>query len=162
VCELVNAPWSVTLLLYDEQFGHLPVENAVAHQREVGLTGTERQLKANALAHRRHIDKWMETDGAIAPVSDESGVVRIPPPTGPSNWMDANQQGMDIGVQAIGYLTPLLPTLEPADLIAVAKLGQTAATTRAGFEAKGQIRKMEALARLASGRKRPFAQGDAK
>lgn len=159
ICELVASPETVTMYLIDENLVRLPLAGAIDYQREVGLTANERQLKANAIGHRRHVEKWMtEARGAIAPADPSnggSGVIRIPAPTGPSNWLDATQQGMDVGVRALALIDQKLPLMENAELIAVAKIGQNAATTRATLEMKGAVKRMEAITALASGLRKP-------
>lgn len=155
VCTLVASPEDVTIRLFGPDLTHLPTEGAVAYLRDVGLEGTIRQLQAKVLVHRRHVDRFLEAGGAVAPAKLVEGVSRIRPPVGDTRWVDVNQQGMDIGATAMQILAARLDALEPRELIAVANLGQAAAAKRADLEVKGHLRKAEQLARLAAGIRRP-------
>lgn len=156
-CQLVATIEDVTIRLYDPELNPLPVIGAVEYLRSVGLTGTNRQLQAFALSHRRHVDKWLERGAAIAPADLADGVSRIPAPMGNTRWLDVNQQGMDIGAQAATLLIDRMQSggMEDKDLISVAKLGQNAAMTRATLELKGAIKRKAMELQLASGFKRP-------
>jgi|GEM_PF-4283248 len=155
VCTLVASPEDVTLRLYDPNLEHLPTDGAVGYLREVGIEGTIRSLKAKALTHRRHVDRFIDNGGAVAPGHTEDGIVRIPPPMGNASWVDVNQTGMDLGAQAAQLIASRMGNMEDGDLIKVARIGQAAAETRATLELKGQIRRNEQIARLASGLRKP-------
>jgi hypothetical protein len=152
-CLHVASIEDLTMRLYDEELNPLPLEGAVEYLKTVNLDGTKRQLEAIALTHRRHVDKFLERGGAVAPAQIEDGVTRIPAAAGPSRWVDVNQGGMDVGMTAIGIIETRLQSgaMEDKDVIAVAKLGQTAAAKRADLEMKGALKRAESIARLASG-----------
>lgn len=139
--------------LFDEDLNHLPIKGAVEYLRAVGLEGTRRQLEAIAMTHRRHVDKFLARGAAVAPAQIAEGVTRIPPPVGNTRWLDANQSGIDVGMSALGQIATRLQSgaMEDRDVIAVAKLGQTAASKRADLELKGALKRAESIARLASG-----------
>lgn len=157
VCLNVAVPEDVTIRLYDPDLNHVPLVGAVEYLRDVGLTGTVRQLEARALAHRRHVQRWLDGGGAIAPAKIEAGVSRIPAAPVNATWLDTNQQGMNIGLRALGEINELIGAgmLGPKELVSVARLGQTAATKRADLEMKGQLRRQENMARLAAGFRKP-------
>jgi hypothetical protein len=156
-CALVATIEDLTIRLYDPELNPLPVAGAVEYLRAVGLSGTNRQLQAIALSHRRHVDKWMERGGAIAPAQIAEGVSRIPQPIGNTGWVDLTQRGMDAGSEALRIIAERMRTgaMEDKDVIAVAKLGQVAASKRADLELKGALKRAESIARLASGIARP-------
>jgi hypothetical protein len=152
-CELVATIEDLAYRLFDPELNPLPLKGAVEYLATVGLTGTSRQLQAIALRHRRHIEQWIERGAAIAPAQSMDGVTRIPPPIGDARWVDVNQGGMTVGMTALGQIAARLSsgTMDDKDVIAVAKLGQNAAATRAALELKGSIKRAESIARLASG-----------
>lgn len=156
-CNHVASIEDVTIRLYDPDLNPLPLAGAVEYLRTVGMDGTNRQLRAIALVHRRHVDKFIERGGAVAPAELKDGVSRIPPPVGNTRWVDVNQQGMDVGSTALQQIGERMKTggMEDKDLIAVAKIGQGAATVRATLEMKGALKRAEAIARLASGLSKP-------
>lgn len=147
----------LTLRLYDPDLNPLPLAGGVEYLRSVGMDGTKRQLEAIALAHRRHVDKFIERGGAIAPAQIADGVTRLPPPAGDTRWLDLNQVGMNVGLSALSEIATRLQSgaMEDKDVIAVAKLGQTAAAKRADLELKGALKRAESIARLASGFSQP-------
>lgn len=151
VCTLVASPMDVTIRLYDPDLNHLPFDGGLEYLRSVGLAGTKRMLMAKLLQHRRHVDHWLaKSAGAVAPAQIAEGVSRIERPL-PTTWVDANQQGIDVGSAALTILGNGLETLEARELIAVAKIGQSAAGVRASLEMKGAIKRAEEISRLASG-----------
>lgn len=157
VCTLVAVPQDVTIRLYDPELAHIPLEGAVEYLRAVGLSGTNRQLQAMAITHRRHVDKWMERGAAVAPALIEQGVQRIAAPIGDTRWVDLNQSGMDLGAQANAKLRERIATggMEDKDLVSIARMGQGAAKTRAELEMKGALKRAQEIAKLASGFSKP-------
>lgn len=159
--ELVAEPNDVTMRLFDAEAKPRPPKDAAAYLAAVGVTATARQRTAIALVHRRHIAKWLETNGtAVAPAQVESGVQRIPSLEGDVSWLDVQRQGMKLGEEANRLIAARLVGMEDRELISVAKLGQTAATTRATLEIKGAIKRQESIARLASGFEQPEDDGE--
>ena len=164
VCTLVAVPEDVTIRLYDRELEHLPLDGAAEYLSAVGLAGTERQLKAIATIHRRHVDRYILHSGASAPAQITEGLSRIAAPIGDVSWVDVNQGVMAAGAQATAVLAQRLRTepeqFENRDLVAVMAVGGSAATMRANAEMKGQIRRAEAYAKLASGLRRPNPDSD--
>jgi hypothetical protein len=151
VCTLVASPEDVTIRLYEQDtLEHLPTDAAIMYLRRVGLEGTARQLKAKVLRHRHHVDQFLAGPGHVAPAQIVEGLTRIERPP-PASWLDSNQEGINMGMAALGLLAAQLPRLDSKDLIAVAKLGQTATIARATLESKGEIKRAERIAALASG-----------
>lgn len=157
VCALVAEPADVTIRLYDADLKYLPVEGAVSYLRSVGFGGTARNIKAAALRHRHHVDAFIERDGATAPAQPD--VTRIPPPVGNVGWVDVNQGVMNLGAQAAMLLEERLRTnataIDTKDMIAIVGAGSAAASMRANAEMKGQLRRAEAIAKLAAGFTQP-------
>lgn len=160
VCQLVAVPGDVTLRLFDEELNLVPLDAAVEYLRAVGFAGTNRQIQAFALTHRRHVEKFIEHAGAVAPAQIvEDGLSRLPVASEKARWVDVNQRVMDTGMQASEIIAQRLRDapqgIEIRDLVAIQASGSAAASKRAELEMKGQLRKAEALARIASGLDRP-------
>ena len=159
VCKEVASPGDVTIRLFDAQLNHLPLKGAVDYLRSVGMTGFERNIRAAAVQHRRHVDAFIAREGAIAPAQIAEGLSRVAPPMGPVGWVDVNQDVMSVGSAATALIAERLRSdpfeIPIKDLVSVMNAGSSAATMRASAEMKGQLRRAEALARLASGFKRP-------
>lgn len=158
-CGAIASPGDLTIRLFDAQLNHLPLKGAVEYMRMVGMTGAERNLRSAAVRHRRHVDEFIDREGAIAPAQIAEGLSRVAPPMGPVAWVDVNQDVMSVGSAATALIAERIrlggEEMETKDLISVMNAGSSAATMRASAEMKGQLRKAEALARLASGFKRP-------
>lgn len=80
-------------------------------------------------------------------------MVPVAPDGVPASWLDVNEQGLGVGMEALRDLRARLPDLDDKDLIAVAKMGLSAAGKRADIEARGRAMgaTLNALAALASG-----------
>jgi hypothetical protein len=155
---LVADPNDVTMRLYDRDLTPQPPKAAVDYLRACGAAGSDRQIRGYVLVHRRHVDEFIARDGAVAPGDNRTDVSRIPTLAGDANWLDVNRQGMRLGEEANRLIMARLPDLDDKHLVAVAKLGQNAATTRATLEIKGAIKRAESIARIASGLQRPEAE----
>lgn len=158
-CSLVATIEDLAYRMFDKDLNPLPIAGAVDYLRTVGLTGTSRQLAAIVLNHRRHVEKFLDRGAQVAPAQIVEGISRIPPPRGDVGWVDVNQGVMSAGDAARQILMDRLQTnpggFETKDLTAIMNSGSTAATSRASAEMKGQIRRAEALAKLASGFSKP-------
>jgi len=157
VCRDVASPGDVTIRLYDRDLSHLPAVGAIEYLQGVGFSGSRRTLAGAVERHRKHVDEFLARDGATAPAQD--GVTRIPAPVGDVGWVDVNQGVMSAGAEATAILTDRIRTagvdMATKDLTAIMNSGASAATMRAAAEMKGQLRRAEALSKLASGYKRP-------
>ena len=157
VCTVVASPADVTIRLYAADLTHLPHAGAIEYLRSVGVPGRHTLLLTYIQRHRAHVDEFIARDGATAPAQE--GVTRIPAPIGNVGWVDVNQGVMNVGASAATIIEERLRTkgdsLETKDLVLIMAAGSAAATTRAAAEMKGQIRRAEAFAKLASGFKRP-------
>jgi len=160
VCREVASPADVTIRLYDRDLTHLPTVGAVEYLRSVGISGTTDVIGKYARRHRRHIDEFIARDGATAPSMEN--VTRVPAPVGNVAWVDVNQGVMSAGAEATAILTERIRTqgqeMATKDLMSVMNAGSSAATMRASAEMKGQIRRAEAIARLASGFVKPVSE----
>jgi hypothetical protein len=158
VCDLVAVQGDVTLRLFDAELNPLPLESAVEYLRAVGFTGTIRQLQAFALTHRRHVQRFIDQEGAMAPAQAE-GISRIAAPIGKAAWVDVNQAVMNTGLQASEIIAERLRTraeaMEVRDLVAIQASGSAAASKRADLELKGLLKRGESIARIAAGIDRP-------
>jgi hypothetical protein len=160
VCDLIAVPADVTIRLYDEQLNPLPLDAAIEYLRAVGFAGTQRNLKANALRHRRHVDRFIARAGAVAPAQIlEEGLSRLPAPIANAKWVDVNQAVLNTGLQASEIIAARLRTdadaIEVRDLVAIQASGSAAASKRAELELKGLLRRGESIARIAAGIDRP-------
>lgn len=154
VCREVAAVEHVTMMLYDEDGGHLPASGAIDYVRSIGMAGSNQSLYAKIATHRKHVDAWIARGSPLAPVDGESGVVRIPPPAGPTRWIDAQQVAMDLGNDALRDLRARMDagTLDTRDMIALAKLGVTTANVRGQMEQRGKaLSGIDRLLQLAAG-----------
>ena len=160
VCQLVAVPGDVTLRLFDEDLNLLPMEAACEYLRAVGFAGTVRQINAFALTHRRHVEKFIAHQGAIAPAQIVAeGVSRLAAPIEKAGWVDVNQAVMNTGMQAsdiiAGRLRAIPDLIEVRDLVAIQASGSAAASKRAELELKGLLKRGESIARIAAGIDRP-------
>lgn len=151
ICKEVASPSDVTIRLYDRDLTPLPVAGAVEYLQSIGFSGSKRTFAGLAVTHRKHVDAFIARDGAIAPAQ----ITRIPAPVGDVGWVDVNQHVMTAGDLAAALLAERVRTqgdeMATKDLTAIMNSGSTAAAMRASAEMKGQLRKAEALAKLASG-----------
>lgn len=154
LCREVGAIEHVALLLYDEDLGKLPTRPAIEYLRSLGSSGSPQTLYNRIIRHRNHIDRWLERGAKVIPAAIDNGVQRIPPPTGPVRWIDAQENAIALGNDAIRDLNVRLASgeLETRDVIALAKLGVGAANVRGGMEQKGKaLNSIDQLLRLAAG-----------
>lgn len=154
LCRNVASIEDVTMRLFDEQLNRLPTRGALDYLKTLVMDGTDKTLRQRVLRHRDHVQKWLDAGAVVVPGQVVEGVSRIPEPTGPVRWIDANQRGMDVGQRALEVLEERLRNpfmMEDKDVIAAAKLGQSAARTRADLEIKGALRRADQIGRLASG-----------
>lgn len=153
-CREVAAVEHVTALLFSEDLDHLPLRGAADYLRSIGVTGTPGQINGMAKQHRAHVESWIRAGGALAPMQGDGGVVRVPPPSGPTRWLDANQAAIDLGNEALRDLASRLAggTMETHEVIALAKLGVGAASTRGSMEQRGKaLTGIDRLLQLAAG-----------
>jgi hypothetical protein len=160
VCQLVAVPGDVTLRQFDEELHPLPMGAAVEYLRAVGFAGTDRQIKARALTHLRHVEKFIQHGGALAPAQDQAdGISRLSAPITKAGWVDVNQSVMNTGLQASEIIAERLRSNAAAidfkDLVAAQAQGSNAASKRAELELKGLLKRGEKIGRIAAGIDRP-------
>lgn len=159
VCRSVAHLEDVALRLFDENGNRRKPADAIAYLRGIGMGGTDEAIRRRVDVHRKHIERWLASGVEVySPAAAEAKVIRVnPDDRGPARWLDVQQRGMDIGDEALRILAQRLGTMEDKELIAVAKLGQTAASKRADLEAKGrhlaQVDELLNLVATAGGRK---------
>lgn len=158
VCRDVRELADVNLRLFDEDGGRLEAGTwrVAEYLSSIGVAGTKRALNKRAMIHRDHMERHSrgERVAVVLEPNDPGGVTRLAPPMGPARWLDVNQDAMDGGRGAILKLNQKLEegTLEPNQLVALAKLGLAAAGKRADIEAKGRrLNQMDELLHLAAG-----------
>ncbi|MCU0250228.1 MAG: hypothetical protein MUE61_08475 [Vicinamibacterales bacterium] len=149
VCQKVAVVEDVTVRLFTQDGSRrADYSDAAAYLRATGYSGvSDRTLKRRLAEHARHVEVGLQ-GGPAAPGS----LTRVAPP-GPSHWLDVNQNAVDVGNEALGRLHARLDVMEDRELVAVAKLGVTAAQKVGDWEAKGRkLAQVDELIRLASGR----------
>lgn len=106
----------------------------------------DKSLSRYLSQHAKHVEAAM-AGGPAAP-----GELTKIAPAGPSHWLDVNQNAVDIGNEALGVLHSRLDIMEDRELVAVAKLGVSAAQKVGDWEAKGRkLAQVDELIKLASG-----------
>lgn len=154
ICKEVEALEDVAFRLYDEEGRHLRTKPVAEYLRSIGMSGTPQSLYNRIMTHRKHIDRWLLKGAVVVPLRIMGGLTRISEPTGPVRWMDAQQNGIDLGNEALRSLRARMDAgeLEPRDEIALARLGVSAANTRGAMEQKGKaLNSIDQLLRLAAG-----------
>jgi len=122
------------------------------YARSVGMAGTDRVVRRQLRAHATHVAAYM----AGAPVAPGAGrVTRVTVGDTPREWLQVNQQAMNIGFEALSGLYARMQAgeLEPREEIELAKLGLSAAHKRGDHLTRGKVLRdaAEDLLRLASG-----------
>lgn len=153
LCNEVSALEDVAFRLYDEKGRHLPTKPLHAYLRSIGIAAATPQSLYNRIKrHRDHIDAWLERGARVVPARLDDHTQRIPAVSGPVRWLDAQQNAIDLGDSAVDILKSRLDLMDDKNLIAVAKLGATAATARGNLEAKGKaLSQVDKLLQLAAG-----------
>lgn len=171
VCAEITAVEDVTLRLIDSEGNAIlkGTAEAAKYLRSIGMAGTPQRIYNLLVTHRKHVLRWfrqqrtraletgVETDGVVVPMQVENGVQRIPAPTGDVRWLDVMQQGMDLGSEALRQAMSRLTSgeMEDKDVISLAKMGVSTATTRANIELKGRkATGLDELMKLAAGKPR--------
>jgi len=154
ICTQVTAVEHVALLMYDPDGNRLPPKPVVDYLQSIGMTGAPKIIRRRVGSHRAHIDRWIERGAKVIPIAYEGVVAHIPPPTGNTRWIDAQQNAIDLGNEALRDLAARLDSGEmgTSDIIALAKLGVSAANTRGAMEQKGKaLNGIDRLLQLAAG-----------
>lgn len=149
VCKNVAKVEHVTVLLLDEAGQPLPTRDAIAYVTSIGHNASTKTWQHRLRSHRLHIQRSIAKGTVYSPV----GVKRIAPVVpagGPPTWVRAPDRAMSIGMDAIEQLAERLEEASDETLVAVARLGLTAAGMRGAWEAKGrQLGQLDALIDLA-------------
>jgi len=148
VCKNVAAVEDVTVRLFDEQ-GRKTRGPALSYLRSIGYTKqSDGTLVKHLTTHIRHVESAMQRSDPAPP----SALVRVQPEGGPARWLDVNQQIMDVGMDAVRDIRARLPDMGDRELVAVARMGMTAAHKYGDWEAKGRsLAQVDAIIRLAAG-----------
>lgn len=159
ICKDVADIADVNFRLWDDDGNRIPAGTwrVAEYLQGIGLGASERALEARAQSHRNHAEAYVDGKRvAVQPPKD--GQVIIPPTTGPARWLDVQQDAMDLGRDALANLTQKLAdgTLEPEQVVAIAKLGVSTAGKRADLEAKGKrLNQVDELMMLVAGMRAP-------
>ena len=153
VCASVTYVEDVNARLFDADLEQVhDLAPAMDYARSVGMAGTNRALRGQLRAHAAHVQAFM----AGAPVAPGAGrVTRVTVGDTPREWLQVNQQAMDIGFEALRGLYSRMTAgeLDPREEIEVAKMGLAAAHKRGDHLTRGKVLRdaAEDLLRLASG-----------
>jgi len=150
ICEHIGSPEDVTVRMFTadgvRKSGRGAYTAGRAYIRGMGLTVSTANLDRRLRNHADHVEASL-LGGTALP----SELIRVEPP-GPSYWLDVNQNAVNVGNEALGVLASHLGDMEDKELVAVAKLGVTAAQKVGDWEAKGRkLAQVDSLIRLASG-----------
>jgi hypothetical protein len=112
--------------------------------------GSEGYGRSVVTKHADHVSRDMKHPPAEMHPAKAVGVT----PAGvPATWFDLQEQGMEVGMDALREAEGRIAMMEDKDLIALAKLGITAASKRADIESRGRQtgQVLEAVMLISSG-----------
>ena len=150
VCDKLASSEDVTVRLFSEdgtrRQGRGATAEAARYVTGMGYAMSSNLLNRRLTHHADHIEA-----GMTATVVRPGNLTRLEP-AGPAHWLDVNQNAVNIGNEALGAIQARIPDMEDKELVAVAKLGVTAAQKVGDWEAKGRkLAQIGDLIRLASG-----------
>jgi hypothetical protein len=160
VCKEVAAPEHVTVLCFDELGQRKPTAEAADYLRSLGLAGTKTLMQRRVSSHMKHVEAYVAAPYPLVPAH---GVRTEPLPH--VNWLSATQGAVDLGMEAQRALAERLASgeMEDHDIVALAKLGVTAASKQGDLEAKGKsIKQVDRLMMLAAGLRPIVIEGEAR
>jgi hypothetical protein len=149
VCRTVGVVEDVTVRLFTADGARrADYRDAKEYVRAIGYGSiSDRTMTRYLSEHARHVEAALG-GGPAAP----SELTRIEPP-GPAHWLDVNQNAVEVGNAALARLNARLEVMEDRELVAVAKLGVSAAQKVGDWEAKGRkLAQVDEIIKLASGR----------
>jgi len=152
VCDKLASSEDVTVRLFSPDGirlqGRGAYANAAGYITGMGYTFPRDLLNRRLKAHGEHVEVSMLGG---EPVVRPGNLTRLDP-AGPAHWLDVNQNAVNVGNDALGEIARRMPEMEDKELVAVAKLGVTAAQKVGDWEAKGRkLAQIGDLIRLASG-----------
>lgn len=158
VCKHVAKVEDVTVRLLDERRTRLPPREAIDYLVSIGHSAPYNTQLRRLRTHLAHVLESLETPPeVVAPIlteEDERRMTPVAPVGGAPGWVRVNEQGVELGMDALGVLRERLMSgwMEDKDVIATAKLGQVAAAKRGDWEAKGRkLAQVDSLLQLAAG-----------
>lgn len=151
ICERVASPEDVTVRLYSPDGIRLTGRGAYAaaagYVKGMGYSIPHDQMIRRLKAHGEHVEVSMQGGQPAAP----GALIPVVPP-GPAYWLDVNQNAVNVGNDALTMISGRMAEMEDKELVAVAKIGVTAAQKVGDWEAKGRkLAQIGDLIRLASG-----------
>jgi hypothetical protein len=153
ICLSVTYIEDVNARMFDADLEQVrDIRPALDYARSCGMAGTDRSIRRHLRGHAAHVAAFM----AGVPVAPAAGrIQRVSVGDGPREWLQVNQQAMDVGFEALRGLNGRLAAgqLEPREEIELAKLGLAAAHKRGDHLTRGKVLRdaAEDLLRLASG-----------
>jgi hypothetical protein len=153
VCSSIAYVEDVNARLFDSQMQQVgDLRDAIAYAKSCGMAGTDRMIRRELRNHAAHV--YLYIHGApTAPGANR--VQRVTVNDTPSEWLQVNQQAMNVGMDALRSLASRLGdgSLDTRDEIEIAKLGLAAAHKRGDHLTRGKLLRDQAedLLRLASG-----------
>ena len=153
VCLSVAYVEDVNARLFDADLERVrDLRPARDYVRSCGMAGSDAVLGRQLKAHAAHVAAFM----AGAPVAPGTNrVQRVSVNDTPREWLQVNQQAMDLGFEALRGLAGRLQSgeLDAREEIALAKIGLEAAHKRGDHLTRGKLLRDQAedLLRLASG-----------
>jgi hypothetical protein len=151
ICERVANPEDVTVRLFGPDGIRLQGRGAYTaaanYVKGMGYTVAHDLMIRRLKIHGEHVELSMQAGkpalpGSLIPVK----------PEGPAYWLDVNQNAVNVGNDALSMISQRMPEMEDKELVAVAKIGVTAAQKVGDWEAKGRkLAQIGDLIRLASG-----------
>jgi hypothetical protein len=152
ICERVANPEDVTVRLFGPDGIRLQGRGAYTaaanYVKGMGYAIPHDQMIRRLKIHGEHVELSM--DNQVVPALPGS-LIPVQPP-GPAYWLDVNQNAVNVGNDALTMISSRMPEMEDKELVAVAKIGVTAAQKVGDWEAKGRkLAQIGDLIRLASG-----------
>jgi hypothetical protein len=154
ICERVASPEDVTVRLFGPDGIRLQGRGAYTaaanYVKGMGYTVSHDLMIRRLKIHGEHVELSMDTRLGLQPALPGSLAPVVPP--GPAYWLDVNQNAVNVGNDALSMISSRMPEMEDKELVAVAKIGVTAAQKVGDWEAKGRkLAQIGDLIRLASG-----------
>lgn len=139
ICQNIRASEDVTARVFDPSGNRQETTEAVAYLVSIGIGGSKRTLQERVRAHAKHIEAYAANPYPIVP--GKSAIAIIPPH---SNWLDATQGAVDLGMEAQRDLAGRLAAgeMKDKDVISLARLGLAAAAKQGDLSGKGKSLKV--------------------
>ncbi len=153
VCASISYIEDVNARLFDGTMNPVgDIRPAIDYARSCGMAGSDASLRRSLKAHAAHVYQYIH--GAPA-APGANRVQRITVNDTPREWLQVNQQAMNVGMDALASLASRLQdgALDAREEMELARLGLAAAHKRGDHLTRGKLLRDQAedLLRLASG-----------